>query len=461
MKNSRLLGRVMKAIYPKTWNELKSLLIQHTATLYVGGKTSTVIPFEKMENFLKENDLPEFDLACLSKIPTNFYLNKHKNLVIEGSENWKEVRTYLRSMNRDTMTSPTEELASVISGIATSATGERCFGYGTLRDQVVRLDYLDFKGEKKTLSRKNLLSEHFLFREELSKSLLLNYQKDYEKYENFKNAPFPRLKYETDLMTGTEGQLGVICSAEFKTTAAKNLTYIFISLPKWEEDFSAHLEIFHKVQNFRDKIFCCEFVDQNSLTYLKKEDRPFTGRDLLFLEIDVESFEEVYEKLLSQLETVSEENIFEISESRCQMLRKNVPRAVYEENSKRGVVKKGTDVQVRPDKFRELLLYYRELAGKGIPYNLFGHFGDAHLHFNFMPEPDKQSLCQNYLEDLYEKVLVWQGSPFAEHGVGLLKRTFIKKFYGENQTKLFSYLKDKMDPHNQFFPVGFMSEDVL
>ena len=109
-----------------------------------------------------------------------------------------------------------------------------------------------------------------------------------------------------------------------------------------------------------------------------------------------------------------------------------------------------------PDKFNNLIKYYRELAKTGVDYNLFGHFGDAHLHFNFMPTLNDVSKCDDALKDL-SKVQELEGSPFAEHGIGLIKQKFIKNYYGKTQLKLFKKLKEIHDPENKFFSMGFMS----
>ena len=134
-----------------------------------------------------------------------------------------------------------------------------------------------------------------------------------------------------------------------------------------------------------------------------------------------------------------------------------VPRAIFEENSKMGVVKVGTDVQVGPEHFPDLLNFYREASKIGVRYCLFGHFGDAHLHYNYMPKKEETQKCLDEFQKLYDKVLSWKGSPFAEHGIGLIKQKYIKKFHGSNQLALFQDLKKEHDPYNQFFPQGFMS----
>jgi glycolate oxidase len=122
-----------------------------------------------------------------------------------------------------------------------------------------------------------------------------------------------------------------------------------------------------------------------------------------------------------------------------------------------GVTKKGTDIQVAQKDIKALLDKYRELSKLKVDYNLFGHFGDAHLHFNFMPTPDQNEYCIKTLDDLYKVIKAWEGSPFAEHGIGLLKKKFISDFYSDNQRKVFKKLKDDFDPYGQFFIEGFMS----
>jgi glycolate oxidase len=346
------------------------------------------------------------------------------------------------------MTSPTEEVAGVLAGIATSATGERSFGYKNLRSQIVSIDFLNYKGDSSTLSAYRPL--------ELPIDLK-DYQNDFGPFLNFKNAPFPRLEFETDLMTGTEGQLGVIVSAKLKTIVYHTETYLFLLLPKWEVDFKPHLELFNAVQSFRSQVFACEMLDANSISYLPIEKKVGNNQDVIFLEIRKNDFDQVYENLISKLTLISEENIFEMESSKCRDLRVSVPRAIFEVNSKRGVTKKGTDVQVAPKDLEKLLDFYRSYSKLNVDYNLFGHFGDAHLHFNFMPEPSKNEFCNHELSKLYEQVKIWNGSPFAEHGVGLLKRKFIKNFYTDHQKIIFKALKDNFDPKNQFFPEGFMS----
>lgn len=424
--------------------ELVTHLETGVPTLFHSSQTSTVIPFEKITGAMKSETV----LGNLSTIKGSLEMLPDGNLKVTGFVSWKEAKEFCLQHGREIMTSPTEELAGVLAGIATSCTGERSFGFRNLRSQIIELTYLNYQGlESKLLASKKL---------ECGIDLS-SYQKDFSHYQFYKNAPYPRLEFETDLMTGTEGQLGVITSAVLKTIEHFPETYVFMLLPCWEEDFEPHMQIFHAVQKFRDQVRACEFIDSNSLSYLPAEKNPGKNQDVIFLEIKKDDFEEIYEKLLSQLSLVSEEQIFEMNASKCRDLRVSVPRAIFEVNSRMGVTKKGTDVQVSEEKFRDLMSFYRTFATKGVPYNLFGHFGDAHLHFNFMPTPDKNDFCNQELETLYAKVLEWKGSPFAEHGIGLLKRKFIAPFYSETEKAVFRALKKQFDPKGQFFPEGFMT----
>lgn len=413
-------------------------------TLYHSSQTSTVIPFEKITDLLNPNTV----LGNLSTIKGHMSLNLEGHLTVSGFVTWKEAKEYCLSHGREIMTSPTEELAGVLSGIATSCTGERSFGFRNLRSQIVSLKFLNFKGEENELiASKKIVSDIDL----------TSYQNDFTPFKLYKNAPFPRLEFETDLMTGTEGQLGVITEATLKTIKHEPETYVFILLPKWEVDFEPHLQIYHAVQEYRNQVRACELIDSNSLSYLPVDKNPGNNQDVLFLEIKKSEFEIIYEELLSKLTLISEENIFEMNASKCRELRMSVPRAIFEMNSRMGVTKKGTDVQVDSLHFKLLLEYYRAMASKGVEYNLFGHFGDAHLHFNYMPKPELNDFCNQELEKLYLEIKKWNASPFAEHGIGLVKKKFIEHFYSSNQKQVFRLLKKTFDPNQQFFPEGFMS----
>lgn len=439
---------ITKTFYSQ--EDLVSHLKAHQPSFYFSSKTSTVIPYDKLDTLLPWKKDSDFFLCDLSKLPSHMELKENGNLILRGAVSWEEAKNFLRAKGRNLKTSPTEQLALITAGIATSCTGERCFAFGNMRSQVTRLKYLDYNGEEKELRR----DEDF----KTSSPAIHAYQDDFKFYQNFKNAPYPRFEKAIDLMIGTEGQLGLVTEVEIETTENEAVNYVFMLLPRWEENMAPHLEIYNAVQSHRNAIISCELLDSNCMNYLKPEEKLGNNQDVIFLEIKSSAFEDIYGNVLCSLELTSPDEVYEIAENKFHHVRAGVPRAIFEENSKMGVVKVGTDVQVGPEHFPDLLNFYRKASQIGVRYCLFGHFGDAHLHYNYMPKKEETEKCLDELQKLYDQVLDWRGSPFAEHGIGLIKQKYIKKFHGKNQLELFQDLKKEHDPYNQFFPQGFMNE---
>lgn len=437
---------IIKKVF-KTTDELKLHIRTHSPSFYFSSQTSTVIPYDTIEKYLDTDG--EFYLCDLSQMPKNMELKENGNLIVTGAVSWKDAREFLRPKGRNIMTAPTEELALITAGAATSCTGERCFAFGNLRSQIKRIKYINYQGEEVTLTSTDKL--------DYASETLEAYRNDFKAYADFKNAPYPRFDTATDLLIGTEGQLGVITEIEIETTEDLQVNHLFMLMPKWEVDDRAHIEIINKTQKFRKEIILCELIDENAFSFLPEEDRPNQGKDAIFFEIKSEFFEKVYEEFIMDLEHIKEDEIFELTESKFHQIRASIPRAVFEENSRMGVLKMGTDVQVKVEDFPALLNIYKEFSKLDVRYNLFGHFGDAHLHFNYMPRPQDTAKCQEQFEMMYKKVVELKGSPFAEHGIGIIKQKYIKDFWTENQPNLFKELKKQYDPHNQFFPQGFMN----
>ncbi|TNF26633.1 MAG: FAD-binding oxidoreductase [Deltaproteobacteria bacterium] len=419
-------------------DDLKTFIKEGKPALYHASKTSTVIPFDQIEQFYPDKELT---LVNLSTLPAVMEMDEDR-LMIKGPVTWKEARGFCHEHGRELPMWPTEELACVLSGIATSATGERSFNAGSLRAQVDEVTYLNHRAEEIVLSCQKALDSFEM------------YDKIQKGFREFKNAPFPYLSMEIDLMIGTEGQLGVITEAVLRTKPLENTEVLFIKVPKWEEDYSLHIKIMNKVQEFRNQFYCVELLDSNSLEFIEKEKRPDAEGDLIFLEYGVKLQDFVFEHFVTPLGL--EDQVFVMEAAKFKEFRMEVPRGVQEYNSRNGVVKKGTDVQVRHMDFRKLLDLYRELAKSGIRYLLFGHFGDAHLHFNLLAKTDQVEDCTKLMNEFYDKITDMKCSPFAEHGIGLIKQNYVRPFYTKEHFDTFKKLKDLHDPKRQFFPGGFM-----
>lgn len=464
----------MKTFRPKTIAELRNHVLSATPSIYLSSQTSTVIPFHQLEAIYQ--DLPNFTLCDLNNLPQNLAWIDDEYVQISGPVTWKQLKDFAITKNRRVMTMPTEELACILGGIATSCTGEHAFGYGTLRQQLQSITFMNHQGIEVQLLATDSI-EKFFTNDATFTSIIHDYQTSWLPYESFKNAPFPRMKQAIDLMIGTEGQLGVITSAVIKTAPYENLQHFFITIPKWEDDYSSHFEILQAVQSFRGKILACELTDSHALSFLPQIDRSVTQDhqgDIIFLEVLESAIDDVYENLFSKFKLISEEQIFSITGSKFHQLRATIPRMINEFNAQNKVTKKATDVQVAISDFPQIMKLYLAWSKLNIAYTLFGHFGDAHLHFNFLPKQHEIALCQKELKNFYPQIslqplshvhqndqalsasLNIKASPFAEHGIGLMKKDFIKNFYTQAQIDLFKKLKTYFDPLHQFFPRGFM-----
>ena len=445
-----------KTIYPKSYKDLAAILRSDQQPFFFSSsRTSTVIPYGVLERYPELRSLTEVNLSQMEK---RMQINPDDlSVTIEGAVTWQESRHFVRSHGFDLMTSPTEELAMVLAGLATSCTGERAFAFGNLRKQVLSVDCCLPNGELLTLSAEKPFKEMLPV---TLHPLLDQYQQAQEIYQNFKNPPWPSFSRETDLVIGTEGQLAVVLKARLKIIPAKNLDFFMVRLPYWKESCQAHLKIHEWSQKWRGPVYSVEFLDQACMEYVADDFHLEARGDCLFFEIEqdattgwLEEIQELFPELV--------EDVFQLSGEKYHRLRAAVPPAIFEANQKMQVEKMGTDIQVAPHQFALLLNEYQRAAEKlQIPHYLFGHFGDSHLHFNFLPSADQRPRCLDYFDDLYTWVALIQASPFAEHGVGILKQKYMKNFFRPETYELFTALKHLYDPFYKFFPLGFMRQKL-
>ncbi|MDH4468254.1 MAG: FAD-linked oxidase C-terminal domain-containing protein [Bacteriovoracaceae bacterium] len=454
----------METKHPKSLDELKSLILTQEKILLASAQTSTVIPWSQLQKlapqYFEDGKYPS--IVSLQSLPSKMELRsieaENDSIYIEGPVSWREAEQFARSHGRRMMTMPTEDLASVLAGLATSCTGEHAFGYGTTRDQVVSLSYMNDLGEVNLLeaskSLKSILPVGFNF------EALSEFQNFYQlNYKNFKNAPFQRLNKATDLLVGSEGHFGPILSATLETTKAESVSHLFIPLKhKWYEDFSSHLKLFQWGQKFRGKILAFEFLDCDSLKFASKIDVGESlnnNQDYLFFEVLENSVEELFESLSTNAIDfeIDVDQIFNMESAKFQLLRKSIPRAVAEHVDRLKIIKQGTDVQVSPDLFGKLLEQYKIFKNKNIESILFGHFGDAHLHYNFFPKNSwEANKVQIELEELYSALPKWGSvSPFAEHGVGMIKKKYIANFNSSLNEGIITILKNRYAKNKLFF----------
>lgn len=77
----------------------------------------------------------------------------------------------------------------------------------------------------------------------------------------------------------------------------------------------------------------------------------------------------------------------------------------------------------------------------------FGHIGDSNIHFNVRIDTDETSPQTELEHMVYDIVRRWNGSISAEHGVGVLKRAYLRHTRTAEEVQLMRTLKQALDPH--------------
>ncbi len=114
------------------------------------------------------------------------------------------------------------------------------------------------------------------------------------------------------------------------------------------------------------------------------------------------------------------------------------------------------DVVVPVSKIPELVMGLEHISNdSGIPIVNFGHAGNGNIHVNLLidPEDQKQMTAANScLSAVFTLVLKLQGTLSGEHGIGLVKRNYIKQELDPVSLRLMRDIKRQFDPYNILNP---------
>ena len=127
--------------------------------------------------------------------------------------------------------------------------------------------------------------------------------------------------------------------------------------------------------------------------------------------------------------------------------RHQIPVMVNEKNSRAGREKIGTDMAVSDKYFMEMMKFYEKtLSNTGIPYVIFGHLGDNHLHINLLPQPSQKELALSLYDEIARKIISWNGTVAAEHGIGKKKKKYFYEMVGKKSIEELKAIKNVLDP---------------
>src|SRR5437764_2083599 len=201
-----------------------------------------------------------------------------------------------------------------------------------------------------------------------------------------------------------------------------------------------------------------EYFDEESLKFLRERYPlvPLGAAGAVFFEqettgLNEESLTGEWLGLVERHGALADESWFGTNEhDRAEMraFRHALPVMVNEWLAQRGQRKVSTDMAVPDEAFPTMLDFYREtLRASRLAYVIFGHVGDNHVHVNLLPRDDVEQLAAREIYMRFIRRAVSLGGTIsAEHGVGKIKREYLRELYGERHLREMAELKRAFDP---------------
>ena len=341
---------------------------------------------------------------------------------------------------------PTSENECFFGGsVATNASGSRTFKYGSTRKYVRALEVVLASGEVLKIRRPQIEKNTF----------------GYLPFQNMVN-----------IFTGSEGTLGIITKAE-------------VDLIEKPENFFGGMAFFKTLNDALDFVInirrdlinqiptvtprAVELFDHLGLNIIRP-DSPFkipdTTQAAIFFEQEykTEDFEKILNNWLSFLETnkaiVDNTIIAEQSKQQDELrrLRHKVPSELFEEGGKYvkdGGGKISTDWAVPINKIHEIIDYAQKLSSEAkiVEPVIYGHIGNGHPHYNFIAKNKKEKdQILSVVHKTCQKVTSLGGTIAAEHGIGKIKKDFVRYQYPKELINAMKAVKHALDPNGIMAP---------
>ncbi|MEN3013509.1 MAG: FAD-binding oxidoreductase [Endomicrobiia bacterium] len=343
---------------------------------------------------------------------------------------------------------PTERTAFIGGNVATNASGEYSFRFGSTREYVKRIRMVLSTGDVLDISRKEFFEKNGFIDYKFFKIKLPSYRTP-----NVKCSAGYYIKDNMDaidLLIGSEGTLGVI--TEVEVYLIDKLPERFIVILFFKKDTNIPV-IVKKIKSKKEElgIYSLEFFDENSLNFLKDEyDFVVENSCALYIEAEKENLEKLVD-IIEEFKVISSAVAESLSDyKKLVEFRHKLPEKINSYFKKIGCSKIAVDAAVPDIKFEEFFWYYKKLISEKTTFKtvLFGHIGESHLHFNMFPETTQQKeLAQEIYVEVIKKAVSLGGTGFAEHGIGKLKNKYLKYMYTQDQILEMAKIKKTFDPY--------------
>jgi D-lactate dehydrogenase (cytochrome) len=362
---------------------------------------------------------------------------------------------------------PTEKGSFIGGNVSTSASGARSFKFGTTRDFVLGLRMVLSNGDILDLERGQIFADKRRLKLPMASGETLVVDIPGYMMPQVKNAAgyFAREGMDAvDLFIGHEGTLGIITKIKLRLLEKRPGIidcYAFFNHQEEGLDFVYKAREVSRGRDFEKKgidAMSLEFFDENALRLLRQKHQkiPNQARAAIYFEQEVDEKSEpgildAWAGLITDCGGLLDNTWFAQSAKERQELadiRHDLPDMVNEFIKRKNLTKVGTDIAVRGEHIAEMIRCYNQVLGQsGLRYLIFGHIGDSHLHVNILPENQKQhARAKELYEQFIDKAMLLKGTVSAEHGIGKIKHTYLKKMYGSQGIEEMAQLKKGLDP---------------
>jgi len=216
-----------------------------------------------------------------------------------------------------------------------------------------------------------------------------------------------------------------------------------------------------------------EYFDNESLKFLRQryETIPEEAVGAVFFEQETTEraegdFVAGWLSLLQTHKALENESWFATNEpdqAKLREFRHALPVLMNEWFAKHNQKKVSTDMAVPDEEFPRMLRFFQDsLRGRELRYTIFGHIGDNHVHVNILPRNDDEAAkAWEIYRTFIRRAVDVGGTISAEHGIGKLKREYLRELYGEKHLKEMAELKRAFDPAGILGRGNMFSEELV
>lgn len=385
-------------------------------------------------------------------------------------------------------TDPTETSATLGGMAACNASGARSYRYGAMREHVTALRLVLADGDVLALRRGACCAHGRRLSITTEGGRRIDVALPRYEMPHAKNASGYFVADDmdaVDLVIGSDGTLGIITELELALLPAPDVTWgVSCFFAEESQAVAATIAARERMRHAA----ALEYFDPAALDVLRRAratgsafaalpELPESFGCCLFVELQAASGEEAMEdveRLGKLVEEVGGDTSASwvartaVDRETLRFFRHAVPESVnmlIDERRRRepAITKLGSDMSVPDEHLADVMALYRStFAEAGLEAAAWGHIGNNHLHVNILPRTreeftrGKELFCRWARE-----VTAMGGAVSAEHGVGKIKRDFLKIMYGEDAIAQMVHLKLAFDPAAQLGRGNLMPEQLL